>query len=232
VTINSSQSAHAVSVTSTTFSDCGTYGVLVPGPRQDFAAFTDVSFERTETALSLHADVVGSVPPGVGLEPGTRLQLRGGTVERSQTWFPQSVPWQVDVAIAVGGAASPELTLAPGLSLVMSPGVDVLVGATPGGLRATDVQFGPRGADGPWGGIGLLPGTTVAALEGVQVTGTGGPGSPGIPVAAGVFVQGDGAAVEITDSVFADNVVDILLDCGGSATLSGNTATVETGDGC
>ena len=231
MTVVTSVSPHVLSVTDTVFADCGTYGVLIPTPGQDFAAFTDVSFTGTETALSLHADVVGSIPPGVGLEADARLQLRGGTVEHSQTWVPQSVPWHVDVAIAVGGPNAPELTLAPGLELVMGRGVDVLVGATPGGIRASGARF-TAGPNGPWGGIAVLEGATAGVFEGVEISGTGGPGSPGFPVPAGVFVQGDGATTRIVDSVFSENVVDILLACGGAAELSGNSATIRNGDGC
>ncbi len=223
---------NTIEVRDTTLSDCGSFGVLVLGPNQDFAAFERVRISNSDRAMSLHADVIGSVPAGVMLDPGAVLQSRGGTVQHTQTWQPQSVPWQVDVAIAVGGVDTPVLTLAEGLVLEFVEAGDILVGATPGGLVAERVSFRRKSGGGPWGGIRFLEETSVGALTGVEVSGTGGLPSPGGLTAAGVFLRGTADRVSIRDSVFSENTVDIAVDCDSAPVLTGNAAVVSRASGC
>ncbi len=221
-----------IEIRDTTISDCAVYGVLVMARNQDFAAFERVRITGTDRAMGLPADVIGSVPAGVVLDPDAVLQNRGGNVAHTQTWQPQSVPWQVDVAVDVGGSVAPVLTLADGLALEFVDGGDMIVGATPGGLVAERVTFRRKTAGGPWGGIRFLEETTVGSLTGVDVSGTGGPPGSGDLIGAGVLMRGTADRVSIRDSVFSDNTVDIAVDCDSTPVLSGNTAAVTSPSGC
>jgi len=225
-------SPNIIELRDTTISDCATYGVLVAAPNQDFAAFERVTITASDSAMSLHADVIGSIPAGVTLDSGAVLQNRGGTVQHTQTWQPQSVPWQVDAAIAVGGSQAPVLTLAEGLVLEFVGGGDLLVGATPGGLVADRVTFRRKSGDGPWGGIRFLEQASIGTLSGVTVSGTGGLPSLGGFIAAGALLRGTADRISIRDSVFSDNTVDIAVDCASTPVLTGNTAEVTRPSGC
>lgn len=226
---------NTIAIADTTFADCAVYGVLVLRPDGDFEAFDRVTITRADTALSLHPDVIGSLPAQVAIDDNAVLQVRPGTLNHTQTWQAQRSPWRVAGAVAVGstdGGPAPLLTLAPGVELLFVAGSDLLVGATPGGLVANDVRFAAQDGSGPWGGIRFLERTTEGSLANVQVSGTGGPESPGRLVAAGVLLRETGERVSITNSEFFDNVVDITVDCASTPVLSGNVATVVTGTDC
>jgi len=225
---------NTIAITDTTFADCAFFGVLVLSPDSDFEVFDRVTITRADTALSLHPDVIGSLPAQVAIDDNAVLQVRPGTVSRTQTWQPQRSPWRVAGSVAVGSTNSgpaPVLTLAPGVELLFVAGGDMLAGATPGGLVANDVRFAAQEGGDRWGGIRFLESTTEGNLDNVQVSGTGGPESFGL-IGAGVLLRETGDRVSITNSEFSDNVVDIAVDCASTPALSGNTATVVTEPGC
>jgi hypothetical protein len=226
---------NTIAITDTTFADCAFFGVLVLSPDSDFEVFDRVTITRADTALSLHPDVIGSLPAQVAIDDNAVLQVRPGTLSHTQTWQPQRSPWRVAGSVAVGSTdarTAPVLTLASGVELLFVAGGDMLVGATPGGLVANDVRFAAQEGGDRWGGIRFLESTTEGNLNSVQVSGTGGPESPGRLIAAGVLLRETGDRVSITNSEFSDNVVDIAVDCASTPALSGNTATVVTEPGC
>jgi hypothetical protein len=225
---------NTIAITDTTFADCAFLGVVVLSPNSDFEAFDRVTITRADTALSLHPDVIGSLPAQVAIDDNAVLQVRPGTLSHTQTWQPQRSPWRVDGEVAVGSTNSgpaPLLTLAPGVELLFVADSDMLVGASPGGLVANDVRFAAQEGGGRWGGIRFLESTTESNLNNVQVSGTG-TGPFGGFMGAGILLRETGDRVSITNSEFVDNVVDIFVDCASTPVLTGNMATVVNDTGC
>jgi hypothetical protein len=100
------------------------------------------------------------------------IEVVSGTITQSQTWANQGVPYLITGNIWISDASSnPVLTLAPGDSLKVEPGLEVLVGhyGTPGALSAIGTAASPivftTNVSSPqpgdhWSDIGLYEGAT------------------------------------------------------------------------
>jgi hypothetical protein len=234
---NSVFDVDVITVTNTRFEECDVYGVNTLGAGQNFAAFRDVAFVNCDVPLSMHPDTVGSLSSSITYVNGVSNQLRPGTVAHTQTWASQSIAWNMPGLVSVStDTESPVLTIASGTLIEAGTAAAIYVGGEVpgfvGALQANGVTFASDGLGGPWEGIRFYPGASASTLNDITVSGTGGVSSDGDVDSAGVGIVGDGQGIVITNSTFSANARDVLLQCGASAVLTGNTATVVTGPGC
>lgn len=157
-------------------------GVTVRGAASKLRAFADNKFAATPVAVTLPAELVGSLGEGNAFDADAKIEVEGGQVTGKQTWLAQGAPLVLGGEVSVGG----ELTLDAGLKVLARPGVTFSVGygerakLTAKGTAGSPITFAPTEAT--WNGIKVHPNTTSVTLEHVQLREVG--------EEAGVWVDG------------------------------------------
>lgn len=137
-------------------------------------ALADNTFVATPVAISLPANLVGSLGEGNGYDKDAKILVAGETIKEKSTWRAQGVPLQLDGDVAVEA----ELTLDAGLALLAGADTTITVGyyetaaLVSKGTAAAPVTIGPADtAKGTWPGIVLDNKSTGSSLEFLTMTG-------------------------------------------------------------
>jgi hypothetical protein len=210
-----------VSVTDSTFEDCAGAG-FASFASSNLGAFDANTFVRCPLGMDVQGGSVASISGNQVFTDTPRILVRLGFVARSGTWAAQALPWELGSSLVVDGVDQPTLTLAA-QTLRFAAETSLVVGGKSGGaLVADDVVFEAVDDGAGWVGLDFAQFTGPSTLTSVTVN----------DADVGVGLSETGANVTISDSTFADNGVDIFVDCDSTPVLTGNTATVQSEGGC
>ena len=160
--------AAVVAITNCLVQQGAGYGVDCT-PNGAFADFSNNVITTCHRPLHIFCQNVTSIGTGNNfLGNGQNqdvVEVNGGSLSASADWPNPGVPYLLNSELAVSGANSPVLTLAPGTTIKCLPGVDIRVGyPSPGGLiadgtagRITFTSAVVPPAPGDWRGIEFYP---------------------------------------------------------------------------
>jgi len=223
----------------------------------------------SDTVIQSSANGAITVEPGAELSGLTGMVLsgngqngvrhRGGSLGTSETWKSFGYPYYlVDAAVQVRGAASPVLTIEPGVVVkagdlqVISIGDGAAGTLNAIGTEASPIVFTTAGTPsaGKWCGVVFGAGSGVSRMEHAVVEGGGARSSAGISVSwsapvlksvtvrtstyRGIFVAA-GGVLQITDSTVTGTTGEggtgIHLASGSAARIERTTASGNAGAG-
>jgi hypothetical protein len=163
-------------VTGTTFKD-NKRGVVIK------AGSTIKAFEHNqlsaspEPAISSVANAIGGLGTGNVLDKDAHIEVTEGRIERTQTWLPQGVAYEITSELTVDDKAM--LTLAPGVELAFAGDQQLSVGyGSDGTLKAAGTKEAPikmhaTRDDVTWKGVWLYGHALGSEISNAQLTGTG-----------------------------------------------------------
>ncbi|HET9626047.1 MAG TPA: hypothetical protein VFP84_32020 [Kofleriaceae bacterium] len=181
------------SVTGTSFKD-NKRGVTIKAGSTIKAFDHNQLSASPEPAISSVANAIGSLGAGNTLDKDAHIEVTEGRIERTQTWLPQGVAYEITSELSVDDKAM--LTLAPGVELAFAGDQQLSVGySSDGTLKAAGTKDAPiklraTRDDVPWKGVWLYGHALGSELSNVQITGTGGD--------AGIVLD-HGASAKIAD---------------------------------
>ena len=108
-----------LSLANVTMEDCEQAGLAVDAGA---VAATGLAFANSDAGLSLAARNVGDIDEAFSYDNVSRNLIDGESMAADHTWVAQPIPYDVNGSLHVVGAASPTLTLSPGLHLRFSDG--------------------------------------------------------------------------------------------------------------
>lgn len=168
-------------VANCTFRHSASYGIRVldDGYFQQFDNNTVTSCANYP--LDIGAEHVRTIGSGNAFTGNSKsaIRVRGGSIRTSGTWPNPGVPYVVTSDVAIGdNSASPVLTIAPGTTIQLVPGVEFYCGYTAsGGLIADGTQARirftssvPAPSRGDWQSIGFYSYTIDAVSKLVNCT--------------------------------------------------------------